>query len=480
MAQYVLINRRAGVFTEEAKVASRSSLASAIGLIRKATILADHEPADPLARRVVVLEADASEMARLNPTLPRSVIVEPLVRRRLPPRRPGIMRASVPLDVTVARPGKTEYSVKITAAGRPLAGIQVMLYLSDIGGQISNLTVNTDAKGKLTYNPPRGHTIAMVEPIPFDSYWIMLAEAPASGATIDCFPVAKAPIAGNGWWHDAMGIDTSVANRGSGIKVGIIDTGCGPHPNLAHVNLVGAYVDGQILPGSEATDVVQHGTHTTGIVGARPTNDGDYAGMAPGCSLYHARVFKGEGINDGPTQADLINAIDALSRGQGCDLINMSLGGGPPTQAEEDAIRDALQRGTLCICSAGNDDGPIEYPGAYLSARPCRRLANSDGLRRGLSRKATSRGIRPKWDRLTFSWQPFLVLRFPVRRSPAPGRAWESFQPCRIAKEAPGNTWKWMARPWPVRPCAEPSPCSSQRMGTTKLSRETCPARMQR
>lgn len=29
------------------------------------------------------------------------------------------------------------------------------------------------------------------------------------------------------------------------------------------------------------------------------------------------------------------------------------------------AIRDALQRGTLCICSAGNDGGPINYPAAY-------------------------------------------------------------------------------------------------------------------
>jgi subtilisin family serine protease len=43
----------------------------------------------------------------------------------------------------------------------------------------------------------------------------------------------------------------------------------------------------------------------------------------------------------------------------------MSLGGGPPSPAEEDAIRDAIERGTLCICSAGNSNGPIEYPGAY-------------------------------------------------------------------------------------------------------------------
>src|SRR5208337_190573 len=60
-----------------------------------------------------------------------------------------------------------------------------------------------------------------------------------------------------------------------------------------------------------------------------------------------------------------INAIDSLSRDHQCDLINMSLGGGPQSGAEEDAIRDAAERGTLCVCSAGNSNGAIEYPGAY-------------------------------------------------------------------------------------------------------------------
>jgi subtilisin len=87
--------------------------------------------------------------------------------------------------------------------------------------------------------------------------------------------------------------------------------------------------------------------------------------MAIGCDLFHARVFKSEAPGDGPTQADIINAIDSLSRDHECDLINMSLGGGPRSQAEEDAIRDATERGTLCVCSAGNSNGPINFPAAY-------------------------------------------------------------------------------------------------------------------
>lgn len=143
----------------------------------------------------------------------------------------------------------------------------------------------------------------------------------------------------------------------------MIDTGCGPHPNLGHVTLAGAFVDGGSLPPAQATDVAEHGTHTSGIIGARTSKAGDYSGMAPACNLFHARVFKSE--DEGPSQADLIMAIDALSRDHQCDLINMSLGGGGPSGAEQDCIRDALERGTLCICSAGNDAGPVNFPGAY-------------------------------------------------------------------------------------------------------------------
>jgi len=255
--------------------------------------------------------------------------------------------------------------VTVKGGGKPLAGIEVMFYLRDPGNQIRTVNVTTDKTGKASIGVPPGHVVSFVEPIPYAGFWIMLAEAPPSGSTIDCLPIVKSGAGGGAWWHQAMSVDVTDTNRGAGIRVGVIDTGCGPHPNLSHVTLVGAFVDGTTLPPAQAKDVAEHGSHTSGIIGARPSKAGEYAGMAPGCDLFHARVFKGEGPQDGPSQADLINAIDALSRDHQCDLINMSLGGAPPSQAEEDAIRDAAERGTLCICSAGNDAGPINFPGAY-------------------------------------------------------------------------------------------------------------------
>ena len=43
----------------------------------------------------------------------------------------------------------------------------------------------------------------------------------------------------------------------------------------------------------------------------------------------------------------------------GVDLINMSLGAPQGSAIERDAIQDALERGTLCICAAGNSNGPV-------------------------------------------------------------------------------------------------------------------------
>ena len=364
MPRYVLVNRRAGKFTAEAKQAGRAQVASTLARLQGgAQIVADKDPDDDLARRVVIFDADASTIANMQATLGSDLILEPLIRRFLHRRTPMGFDRSVPMTPEMNAASSTAYRVRITAGGNILAGIQVIFYLRSAGGQLQDQKVKTDDGGIATISIPRGSQISLVEPIPNSGFWIMLADAPPSGGVVDCLSIAKSGPGGSGWWHAAAGIDVSILTRGVGIKVGVIDTGCGPHPNLSHTNLVGVFIDGQTLPGAQATDVAQHGTHTSGIVGARPTQMGDYAGMAAGCDLFHARVFKSE--EEGPSQADLINAIDSLSRDYGCDLINMSLGGGPASEAEEDCIQDAVERGTLCVCSAGNENGPIDYPGAY-------------------------------------------------------------------------------------------------------------------
>src|SRR5215468_7686533 len=47
----------------------------------------------------------------------------------------------------------------------------------------------------------------------------------------------------------------------------------------------------------------------------------------------------------------------------------LSLGGTQPSQIEQDALRTALDYGTLCIAASGNSfSQPVMYPGAYPEA----------------------------------------------------------------------------------------------------------------
>ena len=391
MAKYVLMNRRAGLYTEQEKVTSRASVAMALSAVAHATVVADHAPKDPLARRVVLLDLNESEAQQMAMTLSPDAILEAAVERHLHLRVPVELQTAAPAAALPAAHVQATYQVAIHGGGQPLVGIEVMFYVRDAFGHATTVTIVTDAAGVAGVQLAAGQQVSFVEPIPEAGYWIMFEEAPASGAVIDCTPIDPAAADGRGWWHELMGADPAAGGtQGDGVRVGVIDTGCGPHPSLAHVQLAGVFYGGVANPAGNAQDVAQHGTHTTGIVGARPTRAGDYTGYAPNAELFHARVFASE--TQGPSQADIVNAVDALSRDHQCDLINMSLGGGPPSAIEEDAIRDAAQRGTLCICSAGNSANAVNYPAAY----PESAAISAIGLIGGAPAKTFSFNNRPK------------------------------------------------------------------------------------
>jgi subtilisin family serine protease len=368
MMRYVLSHRRSGKFTDEAKIASRDAVRATLKLLSSARVVADHPPADRLARRVVLIDAAARQVAALRGKLPPDAILEAVVPRYLHGHVPAGHRPAAP-RAAAAKAGAAPYTLTVTGKDQPLAKIEVKLYLRGPGGRDREETLKTDAKGKLSCPIPRGFRVMFVKPIPYARFWTMWKEEPQSDIKIDCPAIAAAGPGGGGWWHDVMNIDVTDSTRGAGIRVGVIDTGCGPHRNLVHVTRVGAFVDGRTLPPREARDVGHHGTHITGIIGARPTEASDYAGIAPGCDLFHARAFPPGPAGWNPH--DIAKAIDSLSETHQCDLINMSFGG-PESKVEEDAVQAAAEGGTLCVCSAGNTDSieslapnAVTFPAAY-------------------------------------------------------------------------------------------------------------------
>ncbi|MGH7185164.1 MAG: S8 family serine peptidase, partial [Pseudomonadota bacterium] len=69
-------------------------------------------------------------------------------------------------------------------------------------------------------------------------------------------------------------------------------------------------------------------------------------------------------IDKGASNFDIGNAID-LAVADGCDLLNLSLGGGPMDAVTDEAIKAARAKGTICVIAAGNDAGPVANPGAH-------------------------------------------------------------------------------------------------------------------
>jgi subtilisin len=147
---------------------------------------------------------------------------------------------------------------------------------------------------------------------------------------------------------------------GRGVKVGVIDTGAGPHPDLVIAG-GGCTVTGD--DPKDFADVDEHGTHVSGIIAARGMPPTGVRGAAPDAQLYVYRVF---GRNtEGASNFAIIKAIEQAVA-DGCDVINMSLGGGPADDATEDAISFAHDNGTICFVATGNDGRqPVSFPASF-------------------------------------------------------------------------------------------------------------------
>lgn len=136
---------------------------------------------------------------------------------------------------------------------------------------------------------------------------------------------------------------------GKGVKVAVIDSGVyADHPNF----------NGQVVQnvwyrrGSSLMED-DHGTHVAGTIHM----------MAPEAEIYDYRVFGRYGT---PVNRAIVEAIDDAIE-DGCDIINMSLGGPFPDLSMWRAVRRATRAGIIVVVAAGNegDNNPLTNENAY-------------------------------------------------------------------------------------------------------------------
>ena len=166
--------------------------------------------------------------------------------------------------------------------------------------------------------------------------------------------------------------------NGSGVVVAVVDTGCDiNHPDLKDNiwtnpgEIAGngidddgnGYVDdvhGWDFYDDDATieDTNGHGTACASVICAVTNNAVGMAGLAYGAKIMPLRAL--------PWVSDIVEAI-YYAADNGARVISCSFGGGY-SEAEQDAIEYAVQKGCIVVASAGNDadngDG-IHYPSSF-------------------------------------------------------------------------------------------------------------------
>lgn len=174
------------------------------------------------------------------------------------------------------------------------------------------------------------------------------------------------------WQHSVLNSQLAWAAgyRGKGVKVAVLDTGIlAGHEDVSAVKTIDV--------GYGTADGHGHGTHVSGIIGAKLNNGKGGVGVAPECSIYSIKVLKDTGSG---TSSTIIKGVNQAVLYNKVDIINMSLGGALYSQVEADAYQRAYEKGVAVFCAAGNEfSNSAHYPAAYKSTISVAALDKSMG-----------------------------------------------------------------------------------------------------
>lgn len=375
--EFILLPKRGVVATQQAARAVLSNLPRAIstGPSIKAMLQDGVQGAVEvidstleIGPKLVRMEAAMAAAINATSTTLRAL---PVVKYGLPERAPrqvpkefesGRLGPLASAGVGVAAPGPTTtftIECRDKGSGAALPDCTVIAFANFAARQ--GAKGNTDAQGRATLKLA-ANTIDRLYVYSPETHWgayrANLAIPAAGAIRIDIEKVSLSYVDAVRKYYGASRFQV-----GANVKVGVIDTGVGPHN---HINLVAGVNTVTGEPANAYEDWFGHGTHVAGLIGSNSAPPAGLRGVAPGCAIYGYRVF---GQNaDGATNYAILKAL-IRAAADGCDIVNLSLGGGPADQIVEEAIADACNQGMLVVIAAGNDGRqPVSFPAAHPGA----------------------------------------------------------------------------------------------------------------
>jgi len=274
----------------------------------------------------------------------------------------------------------------------PTIGINVVLVAAPTAAQLAELGTYGRVSGKLieinaVFLRAPASQLPAIQALPY-----VLAAGPDAerlGAPVDAVPIADFAGGINTWNLDAVNVtnlvtgpDRTIAFDGSGVYIGVLDTGLldswrqyFPQERIAAQfaksfgggGAGGGNVSEQ--PNKWEHDQNSHGTHVTSTILGYSLFGTPINGVAPKATVIPVKVLNQNGSGWSSVIAEGIVYIATLKAGPLAGhpvIINMSLGGSRLDPVETAAINYAIAQGVIVVAAAGNaGNAGMSFPGAY-------------------------------------------------------------------------------------------------------------------
>lgn len=293
-------------------------------------------------------------MACLKSTEP-GIRVCPLVYYK----KAAVPRAALAKKIKKASAASTGISIKLVSknSALPVAGVSVIAF-TDFNNRIGD-SGKTNKSGMVKLALKKGDRIQRLYVYPEKDYWGLLKRNLTASENME-YKLEPIDLSADDSLRHFYKKKRLPAAKYK-IKIGVLDTGSGPHPDLVISGGMNCVLGEDPKDYNDNGD--GHGSHVAGIIGAQGNPPKGIRGVAPGVTINSYRIF---GKNkDGATNFDIVKAIDKAVA-DGCDILNMSFGGGPADAAVQEAIADAFDKGTISFVATGNEDrSEVSFPASY-------------------------------------------------------------------------------------------------------------------